>query len=229
MPIVIVDGIEDRDWPPASGSTAFRPPQRAGVEIPHYCWHPGLSVVASCRMCLVEIGHAQRRDRRRSRCCRKLVPGLPDAGHGRHGVRHQQREGAAEPGDGRGGPAARSSDRLPDLRQGGRVLLAGLSLRVRPGRAPGRHPAVHQPPPRDGRHGHAVRRSLRDVHPLRAVHARDQRHERAAGHQPRQPRRDRRLPGLSAATTSCRATWSISARSGRWATRTFSTSSASGS
>lgn len=30
--------------------------QRAEVEIPHYCWHPSLSVVASCRMCLVEAG-----------------------------------------------------------------------------------------------------------------------------------------------------------------------------
>ncbi len=30
--------------------------RRAGVEIPHYCWHPDLSVVASCRMCLVEVG-----------------------------------------------------------------------------------------------------------------------------------------------------------------------------
>lgn len=30
--------------------------QQAGVEIPHYCWHPKLSVVASCRMCLVEVG-----------------------------------------------------------------------------------------------------------------------------------------------------------------------------
>jgi NADH-quinone oxidoreductase subunit G len=30
--------------------------QRAEVEIPSYCYHPGLSVVASCRMCLVEIG-----------------------------------------------------------------------------------------------------------------------------------------------------------------------------
>jgi len=30
--------------------------ERAGVEIPYYCWHPGLSVVASCRMCLVEVG-----------------------------------------------------------------------------------------------------------------------------------------------------------------------------
>ena len=24
-------------------------------EIPHYCWHPGLSVVANCRICLVEL------------------------------------------------------------------------------------------------------------------------------------------------------------------------------
>lgn len=30
--------------------------ERVGVEIPYYCWHPGLSVVASCRMCLVEVG-----------------------------------------------------------------------------------------------------------------------------------------------------------------------------
>src|SRR5262245_23155894 len=29
---------------------------RAGVHIPTYCWHPALSVVASCRMCLVEAG-----------------------------------------------------------------------------------------------------------------------------------------------------------------------------
>jgi len=27
-----------------------------GIEIPYYCWHPGLSVVGSCRMCLVEMG-----------------------------------------------------------------------------------------------------------------------------------------------------------------------------
>lgn len=30
--------------------------ERAGVEIPHYCYHHDLSVVASCRMCLVEVG-----------------------------------------------------------------------------------------------------------------------------------------------------------------------------
>ena len=29
---------------------------RAGVFIPHYCYHEALTVVASCRMCLVEVG-----------------------------------------------------------------------------------------------------------------------------------------------------------------------------
>ena len=27
----------------------------AGVEVPHYCYHPGLSSPASCRICLVEV------------------------------------------------------------------------------------------------------------------------------------------------------------------------------
>src|SRR5215467_4565644 len=29
---------------------------KGGVFIPHYCWHPALTVVASCRMCLVHVG-----------------------------------------------------------------------------------------------------------------------------------------------------------------------------
>ena len=55
MPTVFVDGIEV-----AIGEkerlNGIQAAERAGVEIPHYCWHPGLSVVASCRMCLVEAG-----------------------------------------------------------------------------------------------------------------------------------------------------------------------------
>jgi NADH-quinone oxidoreductase subunit G len=55
MPTVIVNGREVQvpDRPRLNGIQAA---QRAGVEIPHYCWHPGLSVVGSCRMCLVEVG-----------------------------------------------------------------------------------------------------------------------------------------------------------------------------
>jgi len=32
---------------------------RVGIEIPAYCYHPSLSVVASCRMCLVEVGETK--------------------------------------------------------------------------------------------------------------------------------------------------------------------------
>ena len=27
----------------------------AGIALPHYCYHPGLSIPASCRICLVEV------------------------------------------------------------------------------------------------------------------------------------------------------------------------------
>jgi NADH-quinone oxidoreductase subunit G len=47
--------------------------QRAGVEIPHYCWHPALSVVASCRMCLVEVG--QKKPDGSMAIQPKLIPG----------------------------------------------------------------------------------------------------------------------------------------------------------
>src|SRR5262245_19918224 len=33
--------------------------EKAGVFVPHYCWHPALTVVASCRMCLVEVGECK--------------------------------------------------------------------------------------------------------------------------------------------------------------------------
>lgn len=37
------------------GTTVLEAARSAGIEIPHYCYHPGLSIVGSCRMCLVEI------------------------------------------------------------------------------------------------------------------------------------------------------------------------------
>jgi NADH-quinone oxidoreductase subunit G len=47
--------LDDREIPFEKGDTIIRAAQRVGVDIPHYCWHPGLSVAANCRMCLVEI------------------------------------------------------------------------------------------------------------------------------------------------------------------------------
>jgi NADH-quinone oxidoreductase subunit G len=52
MPTFNLDG---RAIPFEKGDTIIRAAHRAGIDIPHYCWHPGLSVAANCRMCLVEI------------------------------------------------------------------------------------------------------------------------------------------------------------------------------
>jgi NADH-quinone oxidoreductase subunit G len=52
MPNFKLDG---KEIPFEPGDTIIRAAARQGIEIPHYCWHPGLSVVANCRMCLVEL------------------------------------------------------------------------------------------------------------------------------------------------------------------------------
>ena len=46
---------------------------RAGVFVPSYCWHPALTVVASCRMCLVEVG--EKKDDGSIAMQPKVVPG----------------------------------------------------------------------------------------------------------------------------------------------------------
>jgi len=52
MPTFKYDGVE---IPFEAGETIIQAAARQGIEIPHYCWHPGLSAPANCRMCLVEI------------------------------------------------------------------------------------------------------------------------------------------------------------------------------
>lgn len=44
------------------------------TEIPHYCWHPGLSVVASCRICLVEVWAPNPRNDNKLEAIPKLLP-----------------------------------------------------------------------------------------------------------------------------------------------------------
>lgn len=52
MPRITVDGkpIDCRDHIPVLQAAL-----EAGWDVPHYCYHPGLSVVASCRLCLMEM------------------------------------------------------------------------------------------------------------------------------------------------------------------------------
>ena len=135
MPIVIVDGNEI-ELAAGERLNGIQAAARAGIDIPHYCWHPGLSVVASCRMCLVETG-TRNAETGAITMLPKLVPACQTPATDDTVFVTNSEKVQQSPGDGRGGPADRSSDRLPDLRQGRRVLAAGLSLRARPGPSAG--------------------------------------------------------------------------------------------
>jgi len=52
MPTLKVDGEEITV---EKGTTIIRAAEELGIFIPHYCWHPGLSIAGNCRMCLVEV------------------------------------------------------------------------------------------------------------------------------------------------------------------------------
>jgi len=52
MPNINIDGntIEFRQ-----GQTIIEAAREKGIDIPHFCWHPKLSVSGNCRICLVEV------------------------------------------------------------------------------------------------------------------------------------------------------------------------------
>lgn len=52
MPTVTIDG---RAVEVPAGTNLVDAAAKVGVQIPHYCYHPRLSVVGQCRMCMVEI------------------------------------------------------------------------------------------------------------------------------------------------------------------------------
>ncbi len=52
MPKCVIDGREIEFTP---GQNLIEVARKGGIEIPYFCYHPGLSVVAQCRMCAVEI------------------------------------------------------------------------------------------------------------------------------------------------------------------------------
>lgn len=73
MATIIING---REYTLPEGETlnAIQAAKHFGVEIPYYCWHPALSVVANCRMCEIEVGS---RDPKTGeiRMIPKMVPG----------------------------------------------------------------------------------------------------------------------------------------------------------
>ncbi len=52
---VVTLTIDGREATVPKGATILRAAETVGTEVPHYCFHPGLSAPAQCRLCLVEI------------------------------------------------------------------------------------------------------------------------------------------------------------------------------
>ncbi len=52
MPTCTIDGIKIEF---EEGENLIKIAKKAGIEIPVFCYHPGLSVVAQCRMCAVDV------------------------------------------------------------------------------------------------------------------------------------------------------------------------------
>ena len=52
MPKITIDG---REVEFTKGQTIIQAALNAGIEIAHFCYHPGMSVAGNCRICLVQI------------------------------------------------------------------------------------------------------------------------------------------------------------------------------
>ena len=50
--------INDTEIEVEKGTTILKAAAQAGYEVPHFCYHPALSIPANCRMCLVEVDGA---------------------------------------------------------------------------------------------------------------------------------------------------------------------------
>ena len=73
MATINING-KDYTLPEGEKLNAIQAAMRVGVDIPYYCWHPALSVVANCRMCEIEVGNKDPKTGQ-VKMVPKLVPG----------------------------------------------------------------------------------------------------------------------------------------------------------
>ena len=57
MPKLTVDGKEIEV---PAGTNLIETARRLGIEVPHYCYHPGLPIAGACRLCMVDLEKAPR-------------------------------------------------------------------------------------------------------------------------------------------------------------------------
>src|SRR5271157_5097013 len=101
-----------------AGTLLIEACKSTGIEVPSFCYYPGLSLQGACRMCLVEV---------------EKMPKLQTALATRIAHRAVERM-VAEQQLQHGLAARQPSARLPGVRCGWRVRTAGHDLQVRRGR-----------------------------------------------------------------------------------------------
>ncbi len=55
-PDLVTVNIDGKEIAVPKGTNAIEAARLVGVDVPYYCYHPKLSVVGNCRMCLIEMG-----------------------------------------------------------------------------------------------------------------------------------------------------------------------------
>ena len=55
-PDLVTVNIDGKEVAVPKGTNAIEAARLVGVDVPYYCYHPKLSVVGNCRMCLIEMG-----------------------------------------------------------------------------------------------------------------------------------------------------------------------------
>ena len=71
MPTITIDGNQ---FEFEQGQSILDVAHQNGIEIPHYCYHPSLSVVANCRICLAEVWAPNPRNDNKLEPMPKLLP-----------------------------------------------------------------------------------------------------------------------------------------------------------
>ncbi|HET9705625.1 MAG TPA: molybdopterin-dependent oxidoreductase [Vicinamibacterales bacterium] len=81
--------IDGRQLSVPKGTSVLRAAIEAGIQVPYYCYHPGLGIDASCRVCLVKI---EKMPKLQTSCSTPVAEGMvvhtqdPEAVDGRKGV-----------------------------------------------------------------------------------------------------------------------------------------------
>jgi len=70
--------VDDRAIPFSEGDTVIEAAHEAGIEIPHFCYHPALGGLGACRLCMVELqpGREGERPRTLAACMLKAQDGM---------------------------------------------------------------------------------------------------------------------------------------------------------